>query len=494
MNDDGIPDLIVANSGSNNVLIYPGLGNGQYGPAVNDGHGYFTGTNPVGITVAYLTGIAYPDLVIANEGSNDVSILLNQTNFNFTDGPRLNAGGLGPVSTVVGDFTGGPNPDILVTNSGSNDVTLLPGVGGAFFNDQIPRTFQTGSDPVTSVEGNFNGLPGLLTVNAGSNDLTMISEFNSQNPVTSTISSGGLDPDTAIAFSAGDEFDDLVVGNSGDGELALFEGGEEGLELISTETEANLPSPTDLAFSTVGGGQVQFYAATAGHEADLLVTLSLGGETLAQKQPESSGATVNNVAQLVPLDQSSVALVASLLTLTVSTSDGSLNAESADADAAVSIAALSGSSASLGQSSRQFVRVFPGNDEAQDAGESPDPSNPPSPAATPWERFMLGLDQALEQFRREFPSRISGSQRQAAESDQPATKPWPPARLRARPRVSDRPLTRSRLIWDALIERPAGQRRGDRREHRFDLVPRRPGQASWLSLRSQFSRRRCSRV
>ena len=88
LNGDGIPDLIVANSGSNNVLIYPGLGNGQFGPAVNGGHGYFVGTNPVGITVANLTG-ALPDLVVADKGSNDVSILLNQSQgrtFSFTPG------------------------------------------------------------------------------------------------------------------------------------------------------------------------------------------------------------------------------------------------------------------------------------------------------------------------------------------------------------------------------------------------------------------------
>ena len=75
LNGDGIPDLIVANSGSNNVLVYPGLGNGQFGPAINGGNGFFTGTDPVGITVADLTGVR-PDLVIANKGSNDVSILL----------------------------------------------------------------------------------------------------------------------------------------------------------------------------------------------------------------------------------------------------------------------------------------------------------------------------------------------------------------------------------------------------------------------------------
>ena len=83
----------MANSGSNNVLIYPGLGNGQFGPAVNGGHGYFVGDNPVGITVASLTG-DLPDLVVADEGSNQVSILVNTSTkggaISFSAGPRLN--------------------------------------------------------------------------------------------------------------------------------------------------------------------------------------------------------------------------------------------------------------------------------------------------------------------------------------------------------------------------------------------------------------------
>ena len=186
LNGDGIPDLIVANSGSNNVLIYPGLGNGQFGPAINGGHGYFVGTNPVGITVANLTG-ALPDLVVADKGSNQVSILLNQSQpggaISFDAGPRLNSGGLGPVSTVVGNFTAGSaNHDILVTNSGSNNVALLPGVGGGFFNDQNPQTFAVGTDPGPIFVGNFDGKPDLVTVNAGSNDLTLISDFRAPIP------------------------------------------------------------------------------------------------------------------------------------------------------------------------------------------------------------------------------------------------------------------------------------------------------------------------
>ena len=60
-----------------------------------------------------------PDLVVANKGSNDVSILLNQaqgSSFTFVPGPRLKAG-IGPVATVVEDLNGDGIPDILVANS-----------------------------------------------------------------------------------------------------------------------------------------------------------------------------------------------------------------------------------------------------------------------------------------------------------------------------------------------------------------------------------------
>src|SRR5262249_4159993 len=103
LNGDGIPDLIVANTGSNNVLVFAGLGNGQFSPALTGGHGFFTGTNPAGITVADVNADGRPDLIIANKGSNDVSILINvqtSSGLSFVPGPRLKAGD-GPVSTIV---------------------------------------------------------------------------------------------------------------------------------------------------------------------------------------------------------------------------------------------------------------------------------------------------------------------------------------------------------------------------------------------------------
>jgi hypothetical protein len=404
LNGDGIPDLIVANSGSNNVLIYPGLGNGQFGPAVNDGHGYFVGDNPVGITVATLVG-SRPDLIVADKGSNQVSILLNQSKpkggIAFTAGPRLNAGGSGPVSTVVGHFTGGTFPDLLVTNSGSNDVTLLPGVGGGFFNDQNPRVFPVGTDPVTSVVGNFDGQPDLVTVNAGSNDLTLISGFEGARPIVTTLASGGVDPTTAFAFGSGSGFEDLVVGNGGNGVLALFEGGTGGLTLTSTTTEPDLPSPTGLVFAGLAApGAVQFYAATEGREAAVLVALSLGGQIAPGPAPGPSPTVA--VAQLVPLQESSLALAGTLLIVALESPAGAVPPGAVGPEAEAGAASSVSSAVPL--TAGQGVAAQGLGDETG-GGDEPDGPVAGAPAATTglWQRLILGTEEALERFNREHP-------------------------------------------------------------------------------------------
>src|SRR5262249_54918652 len=152
------------------------------------------------------------------------------------------------------------------------------------------------------------------------NDLTLISGFEGADPVISTIASGGVDPTTAFAFTSASGFEDLVVGNSGDGVLALFEGGPDGLFLISAETQPNLPEPTALALPALSGGQVQFYAATAGREAVELVALSLGIQTEANA-PFGPPPAVETIVQLVPLHETSLPLVATVLTLTVPVSN-----------------------------------------------------------------------------------------------------------------------------------------------------------------------------
>jgi hypothetical protein len=330
LNGDGIPDLIVANGGGNSILVYPGLPGGGFGPEVRGGKGFFTGTNPVGITVAYLnddlvpdpTGRSLtdptPDLVVANEGSNDVTILLGHgqgQNWTLEPGPRLKAFGSGPVSTALRPVTdpkgGPPTQDLLIANSQSNTVTLLPGRGGDFFDikPQSVQTFPTGPDPLQVVVGPFvkPGEIDLLTVNAGSNDLTFFPNFGTGR----SIDSGGSMPLAAVAADLNhDGIMDLLVANNGDGAISLLLGSASGPTLAKVFSSADVKHPTDVA---LGDDPSVFYVSQEGEETAARFTLDLGLGVIASPSPP--GTPARQIATLLPLVDAAPATVATLLTV-----------------------------------------------------------------------------------------------------------------------------------------------------------------------------------
>ncbi len=117
------------------------------------------GDNPVSVTIADVTGDGIPDLLVANQGSNDISVLFGAYDANgdwiARDGPRLKSGGEGPVSVAVRDVTGNGIPDLVVTNGQSGTFTVLPGVGQGFFNDQDPQVLNVPGNPVLEAPSFF---------------------------------------------------------------------------------------------------------------------------------------------------------------------------------------------------------------------------------------------------------------------------------------------------------------------------------------------------
>src|SRR5260370_23590169 len=71
---DGIADLAVANNGSNNVSVLLGKGDGTFGAAVH----YATGSGPNSVAVADLNGDGVADLVGADIGSQSGGVLLGE--------------------------------------------------------------------------------------------------------------------------------------------------------------------------------------------------------------------------------------------------------------------------------------------------------------------------------------------------------------------------------------------------------------------------------
>jgi hypothetical protein len=150
-NGDGIPDLAVANSNSNNVSVLLGKGDGTFNAAVN----YGAGTNPYSVAVGDFNRDGKPDLATANYGSNNVSVLLGVGNGTFNAAVNYGAG-TGPESVAVGDFNRDGKPDLAVANYLDSNISILLGDGlGAFATAVNYATGVTYADFVAV--GDFNG-------------------------------------------------------------------------------------------------------------------------------------------------------------------------------------------------------------------------------------------------------------------------------------------------------------------------------------------------
>ncbi len=154
--NDPNPYLVVANSLSNNVLVY------HYDPLSTHFvllESIQAGDDPVSVTVADVNGDHIPDLLVANRGSNDVSVLIGSTatgSWTATPYQRLNSGGSGPVAVTAIDLNSPHGPDLLVTNSNGN-VAVMTGIGSGgkgsgFFQDINPPEIAVDSPIMTAPE------------------------------------------------------------------------------------------------------------------------------------------------------------------------------------------------------------------------------------------------------------------------------------------------------------------------------------------------------
>ena len=119
-NEDGIPDLAVANAESNTVSVLLGVGDGTFQTQVT----YGTGSAPEGLSVGDFNGDGNMDLVVSNNGSNTVSVLLGKGDGTFKTQLAFPAG-TRPFGMGVGDLNGDGLPDVVVANSNVTTTSIL---------------------------------------------------------------------------------------------------------------------------------------------------------------------------------------------------------------------------------------------------------------------------------------------------------------------------------------------------------------------------------
>jgi hypothetical protein len=138
-------------------------------PAVTYNSG---GSTPVSIAVADLNGDSNFDLVVANQDSSAVAVLLGNGDGTFQTAESYSSGGIFTESVAVADVNGDGKPDLLVANENSVLGVLLGNGDGTF---QAVVTYDSGGGSSRSLavaDVNGDGKPDLVVANCGTNDCT----------------------------------------------------------------------------------------------------------------------------------------------------------------------------------------------------------------------------------------------------------------------------------------------------------------------------------
>jgi hypothetical protein len=123
-NNDSRLDIVVANSGTNNVGIFLSNGTGTFSNQTT----YSTGpdSQPYSVAVLDFDNDTVLDIAVANYGSNSVGVFFGYGNGSFTSQLIFNTGfDSHPFAIVVGDVNNDNVTDVIATNDGYGNIDIL---------------------------------------------------------------------------------------------------------------------------------------------------------------------------------------------------------------------------------------------------------------------------------------------------------------------------------------------------------------------------------
>ena len=195
LDGDGRLDLTVVNLGDNTVSLLRNTT--RAGPITFESKVDFTvGSGPGAVSIGDLDGDGKLDLAVVNLSDNTVSLLRNTTSAGTVAfDPKFDLDvGSGPTAVSIGDLDGDGLPDLVVANQEANTVSVLrqTGSGTLAFHPKVDLT--AGADPAHVLIGDLDGndIPDLVVANLESKTVSVVRNLLMSTPGVTT------DPETDV--------------------------------------------------------------------------------------------------------------------------------------------------------------------------------------------------------------------------------------------------------------------------------------------------------
>ena len=230
LDQDGRVDIVAVSTYSKLILVQKNTGTVGAPAFISNGN-YATGNQPGSISIADIDGDGKQDVVVANGGSNSVSIFknisINQDTIILLSKQDLPVGNL-PLTAVVCDLDNDGRPDIVCTNANDNTVSILRNTSSAgtiSFASKIDLNTGKYPDALTTGDLDNDGKNEIVVTNMDDNSISVfknnctpgVMTFNSKIDFgvatgPSNIAAGDLDGDGNV---------DIVVGSAQAGQVVL---------------------------------------------------------------------------------------------------------------------------------------------------------------------------------------------------------------------------------------------------------------------------------